>query len=197
MIKDFSGSRFGKLLIVSFNKRTKNIYKWNCICDCGKKVIVDIGDLKRGHTKSCGCLHKKLNGLCNSREYHSWRSMVYRCHYKDSISYKNYGAKGIKVCNRWRTSFLNFLEDMGKRPDGTTLDRIDTSGNYCKDNCRWATWKQQGRNRSNNHIIEAFGKKQTLTGWAEEFGLSRVTIMVRLKLGWPIELALSKKIRGN
>jgi len=196
MRTDITGLRFGKLLVVSFSHRVKNWQSmWNCICECGKKAIVNGRALKTGNTKSCGCLHTKLNGLWGSNTHVTWDTMIRRCYNPKHISYKYYGALGINVCDRWRETFINFYDDMGARPEGMTLDRIDSKGNYCKENCRWATMKQQQRNRSSNHIIEAFGKRQTIIEWAEETGLSKSNIISRLKSKWPIQEVLNKKLR--
>jgi hypothetical protein len=123
--------------------------------------------------------------------------MKNRCYNKKHAGYKNYGGKGITVCVEWYDSFVCFLKDMGERPHNKTLDRIDNSGNYCKDNCRWASKSEQQRNRSNFICLEAFGKKQTLNQWSDEFGIKVASIYWRIRNGWDIEDAISKKLRGN
>lgn len=191
---NITGLRSGKLIVISPSHQVDKHYWWKCKCDCGNEVIIAGQRLRDKKTQSCGCITKTQNGLSTSLTYRSWKSMIQRCYDTKVPHYKRYGAKGITVCERWQKSFLNFLEDMGERHKGMTLDRMNSTGNYCKENCRWATNKQQGRNRSNNHIIEAFGKKQTLIDWAEETGINWSTILIRLKRSnWPVELALTKK----
>ena len=193
--KDLTGKRFGKLLVESSLRiEGKKGSYWICICDCGNKKICANGHLHSGQTKSCGCIMQTQKGLSNTPSYRSWRSMNQRCYDKTVPHYARYGARGINVCDRWRYSFLSFLDDMGDRPTGKTLDRIDTGGSYCKENCRWATNNQQGNNRKNNHLITAFGKTQTLTEWGREKNLKWCTLLGRILLGWSIEDTLTKEL---
>lgn len=135
------------------DNRHRQLY-WNCVCDCGKETIVAGMNLRNDHTKSCGCFHLdavRTHGLARTKTYISWISMKTRCSNKnDKYKYGIYGGRGITICDRWLNSFENFLEDMGKRPKNHTLDRIDSTGNYEPDNCRWATPLQQARNRRLN-----------------------------------------------
>lgn len=128
-----------------------------------------------------------------SPTYKTWEHMIRRCENPADIGYKHYGAKGIAVCERWRRDFTAFLSDMGPRPDGMTLDRIDTSGNYEPSNCRWATAKQQARNNSRSRMLTAFGKTQNVTAWADELKINPQTIRVRLWRGYSDQLALTGK----
>jgi len=128
-----------------------------CSCRCGLEKEVYLDHLKNGFSRSCGnydpkraeySSSKKLGILSKrTREYRSWQSMKTRCYNKNAINYKNYGGRGISICDEWKRSFDIFLEDMGNRPMGSSLDRIDVNGNYCKENCRWATPSEQIRNR--------------------------------------------------
>jgi hypothetical protein len=150
---DLTNQRFGRLIVLRQNGRSKgNSVLWLCQCDCGKQRTVASPDLRSNHTRSCGCLNidqLKSNpigvrhGKYNSPEYLSWKSMLARCRNPNSPDYKRYGGRGITVCEQWH-SFSKFLEDMGARPEGMTLDRYpDNDGNYELSNCRWATPMQQ------------------------------------------------------
>lgn len=144
---DISKERFGKLIALNVSHQVDKLYFWNCICDCGGNITTSGNRLRSGVTKSCGCIVKKQNGLSNSSSYRSWDAMIQRCYDKKVPHYERYGGRGISVCDRWRNSFLIFLEDMGTRPEGKTLDRIDNSGNYEPANCKWSTMKEQNNNR--------------------------------------------------
>ncbi len=184
----------GKLTVISFSHIDKNAY-WNCLCQCGNSCVILGNRLRSKKTTSCGCITKTQNGLSKCETYKSWSAMIQRCYDVFVVHYQRYGAKGIKVCERWKNSFSNFITDMGQRPKGKTLDRINCLGNYEISNCRWCTYKQQANNKSNNKIIEYLGKKQTLTQWAEEYSIASVTLRKGLiDLKWPIEKALTKKV---
>jgi len=143
---------------------TRKYRKFLCLCDCGNEVEVRLDKLKRGSTKSCGCFNFELiskpHGPRNAKhghtiggkptpEFYSWWSMKMRCTNKNAKHYQYYGGRGITVCNEWFNSFENFFKDMGNRPDGMTLDRINNDGNYEPSNCRWSTPSQQLKNRRN------------------------------------------------
>lgn len=126
--------------------------------------------------------------------HNSWVQMRARCNSKTHHAYARYGGRGITVCDRW-DDFRNFFEDMGERPTGKTLDRINNDGNYEPANCRWATRKKQSNNSSSVHPVSYNGKIQSITLWAEELGISRSLIASRLRRGWPIEKALTQSSR--
>lgn len=150
---DIKGKRFGRLLILNKVKaKNKAGAYWLCVCDCGNKTIVHSGNLRLGHTKSCGCLkkdnppnYKHGKSQIHDRTYRTWIGMRQRCNNLKSNGYKNYGGRGIKICERWH-NFENFFSDMGERPQGKSINRINNDGNYEPDNCEWATQKQQRRN---------------------------------------------------
>lgn len=127
--------------------------------------------------------------------YKTWLNMRRRCSEVNNISYHNYGGRGIKVCDRWNSSFEDFLLDMGLQPKGKTLDRIDNNQGYYKENCRWSSWIEQCLNQRSNRLITAFGKTKHLTVWATENKLASSTISKRLSSGWPAEKAVSAKVK--
>jgi len=196
---------FGRLVVVSFSHvdSGKNSH-WDCVCDCGKLTTVRGSHLKNGATKSCGCLrsevvssYQKTHGKSFTKTYISWSSMKRRCNNKNSIGYKNWGGRGIKYCKEWNV-FENFHKDMGDKPGKNySLDRIDNNKGYSKDNCRWATRKEQNRNRRDNILHKYNGKSRTLTEISELTGIKRATIWSRINiLGWTLEEALNTLVRG-
>jgi hypothetical protein len=158
--KDLTGKQFGKLIVLKYLRSTiAGVSIWKCACECGKQVDVYYGNLTQGHSQSCGCFaidirknkalkHGHLINYKQSPEYSSWAHAKSRCCNLKNRDYKNYGGRGIKMCNSWLNSFSNFLLDMGKRPTADhSIDRINNDGNYTPTNCRWATKSIQMTNR--------------------------------------------------
>jgi len=193
---DITGKKFHKLLVIEYAGRNRTSAQWLCLCDCGNKVIVVGNKLRSGHTKSCKCNQKEAvkkmaetHGMTNSPEYGSWRSMRERCNNPNNIGYKDYGAKGITVCERWQSSFENFLKDMGKKPTTKhTVDRKDFTKGYSPENCKWATYLEQGSNIRRNVYIEYNGERLIIAHWARKFGINPSTISIANKENRVIQL---------
>jgi hypothetical protein len=199
--QDLTGRTYGRLTVVAYAGRRR----WHCRCACGSLRVVRGPDLKNGNSKSCGCLsrevsaataraHNRRHGMRDTPEYAAWKALRGRCLHPGHQAYHNYGARGVRVCERWAGAegFVNFFADMGPRPSSHhTLERIDNEGHYEPGNCCWATTKAQSRNKRTSFFIEHQGRRLTLAGWAEVTGLSRYCIRRRLKAGWDVARALS------
>jgi hypothetical protein len=155
---EMAGQVFGRLTVIEQAGKYRTECTWTCICDCGNTTVTTGYRLRSGATKSCGCLHRevtskvysnltKSHGMTKSREYKSWTQMIQRCTNPNHHAWKNYGGRGIKVCREWLDSFEQFYADMGERPEGMSIDRIDNNGDYCAANCRWATPRMQIANQ--------------------------------------------------
>lgn len=184
------GMRFNRLICSRPDvlRGTKNSSEF--ICDCGSIVIRKNDNVKSGMTKSCGCLRKyahnkrrETHGASNSKTWKTWSSMKNRCLNSNYDRYSSYGGRGITVCDRW-FSFEKFFEDMGTRPDGKTLDRIDNNGNYEPSNCRWSTPKQQLRNTRTTVFLNINGKRTPLVEACEIFAVAPYLVRERIKRGW-------------
>ncbi len=213
--KDFVPETFGRLTTIGprFMLPSPNVKDSRsmqvCQCDCGNVVLLQCNHLVCQHTKSCGCLRPTYcravyteHGMTKSSEYRIWCQIRNRCQSEKNQAYPNYGGRGIKVCDRWSSTgigFLNFYADMGPRPSADhSIDRIDNNGNYCPENCRWATRKEQARNRKSNNLVRYKDRIQCVTAWAEEYGISEYRLSTRLKQGMPIEDAIaSLRTKGN
>jgi hypothetical protein len=197
---DLSGVRFGRLTAVERAGSIRRNPAWRCRCDCGNEIVARRFHLIRGSTKSCGCSrsdcarHGHARGVARTSEFRIWESMRSRCRNPMNTAYKHYGGRGITVCERWQT-FENFLADMGKRPLGKSLERVNNDGNYEKSNCRWASHKEQMRNRRTTKMIEWNGRTQSLVDWSDEIGISASVIHGRIRRGWEIEAALTSPQR--
>lgn len=159
------GVRFGRLVVVkqATNDKYDNT-RWECVCDCGTAKVITGMCLRDDSTNSCGCLQKefrlklgqrqKVNSYRNSNHYlySTWNNMFHRCYNPKCKEYKYYGKRGIKICDAWLYNFCTFVSDMGERPNGMSIDRIDNDGNYEQNNCRWATPLQQSKNRRNYDV---------------------------------------------
>lgn len=202
--KDLSGQRFGRLVAQELaGKNADRAYTWHCLCDCGEKTVAPGSGLRRGSSQSCGCLQRdkarvsgamsKRHAMYGTRTYIVWAGMLQRCNNPIAPGYRRYGQRGISVCAEWH-DFAAFLRDMGERPAGTSIDRINNDGNYEPGNCRWATRKQQARNTSANRVLHYQGKSMSVADWAETTGVSYNLLRRRVLTGWPAERAITTPV---
>lgn len=187
--KDLTGMTFNRLTVIERAPNKGKQTMWRCLCDCGNVCIVRCDHLKDGHTKSCGCYNHEVvtkHGIYNTKIYHTWEGIHARCYNPNNEQYPNYGGRGIKVCERWHV-FDNFYDDVSILPHfgekGYTLDRIDVNGDYCPENCRWATQKQQCNNRRNNVKVVYKGEVMTTAEAAEKSGVNYATLKSRYRVG--------------
>jgi hypothetical protein len=198
---DMTGVKVGRLAFTKqVGKDRWGEYIWEAVCDCGTTKNYKAKSARQGRTSSCGCLRKEKNNNtrhgCSkhghvTKTYATWQRMIRRCCSQKDKRWKDYGGRGISVCDRWADSFENFLKDMGEAPDGHSIDRIDNNGNYEPSNCRWATNKEQTRNKRTNVLITYQGRTQCVAAWAEEWGINRATLGDRLKAGWSVDKAFA------
>lgn len=208
VVKLRTGVRFGRLKVIGEGgRRPAGEVLWLCVCDCGTEKRIPGSRLRSGASKSCGCLrrerghlrgrqnrtHGHASGGATSPTYRTWRAMIQRCTDLNATGYDNYGGRGIKVCDRWLEGFENFVVDMGLRPSGRTIDRLDPNGNYTRENCRWATDTQQRETRRDSISLEYKGEKRSLLGWSKHLGIPYATLHQRWSKGWPTEKILSKR----
>jgi hypothetical protein len=194
------GHVYGRLTVIAEANKNGRSTMWLCRCKCGNEKAIAAGSLRNGVSKSCGCLHKEssaangrrstIHGMKNTPTYESWRAMRKRCFSKYDQAYARYGGAGITVCDSWKNSFAAFLSDMGERPEGTSIDRIDPFGNYEPSNCRWADRKTQSRNKKNTKKVYFLGRYYAVIDIAERTGFNYSTICKRLSKGDSIESAL-------
>ncbi len=198
---DLTGKKFNRLLVLGFSHLNNyGVLYWHVRCDCGNKRAVRGSSLKNGRTKSCGCFHKELiskmfsiHGMGEKSIYRLWNSMRQRCLNAQNPQYKNYGGRGITVCNRW-AKFENFLEDMGEKPKRLTLERIDNNKGYSLKNCKWATRKEQSNNSRRNHILKYNNLSLTIAQWADKLKIKSNTLRNRIFRKWSTERALTQII---
>lgn len=204
-LNDISGKRFGRLTAKNREGKSSKPVFWRCVCDCGSEKVVAYKHLAYGTTVSCGCYRDENragwarrhghSGLGRTPTYVTWEAIKQRCQNPNAVGYESYGGRGIKLCERWR-SFPAFLEDMGERPPGSTIDRIDVDGDYVPGNCRWASNREQANNRRNARRLTFEGQTHSVTEWARKYGMSRGVLFHRVfSSGWPMKRALETPVK--
>lgn len=205
--KDITGQRFGRWVALGpIGRSPDNAIVWLCLCDCGRTVSVYGDSLRKGKSRSCGCLGKEkqatrqtTHGMSDSPLYFAWANMIQRCINPKNASYSNYGERGIGVCGEWQNSFESFCGHVAHLPNfgikGYSLDRIDNSGNYEPGNVQWSSISEQNRNTRQTHLITYHGKTQCMRAWAKELAMNENTLKNRLRKGWDIERALTTRVR--
>lgn len=197
---DRKDHRYERLIVISKapNASDKDTNaRWNCQCDCGNTTIAYGQDLARGKVKSCGCLNAERiqsHGMARTPVYNVWKQIFQRCENPKCPSFKNYGARGIGVCDEWR-DFARFFSDMGNPPHKRSLERRDNSKGYSKENCYWATARQQLNNKRTNRVLEFRGIKMSTSEWARRMRIPVTALFSRLEYGWSIEDALTKPLK--
>lgn len=201
-----AGTIIGKLTLLEKieDGKTPSRSNWKCLCECGNIGTFNIKNILKGIRQSCGCLiiensGRRIHGQASRRtgetpEYKTWMNMLARCSDSEGLKkrkeYKNYIGRGITVCDRWKSSFQNFFDDMGRKPSSKhSIDRINNDGNYEPSNCRWATSVQQGNNRRFNKLIKINDQVKTLEEWSRDFNIKSSVARKRIESGWPIKEA--------
>lgn len=219
VIRNLSGQVFGRLQVLSLDGRIRGGAAWMCLCTrCGNKTRKSTRQLTSGQTVSCGCKRKshggdrtRTHGDSQSLEHITWCGIRARCLNPNNKGFRYYGGRGITICSRWSASFSAFLEDMGRRPTPEhSVDRIDNNGGYdcghcvdcfsrgrIKTNCRWATKREQGRNRRSNRYITYNNETKMLVEWAESASMTQAQLIYRLSLGWTLPKALNTPVKSR
>lgn len=206
---NIEGNRYGRLVVISFYGYDKGFDRWKCKCDCGNETIVPRHALESGNTTSCGCYKRQRtiethykHGGYKDRLYGVWIDIKKRCYNENERSYKDYGGRGIEMCDEWKNDYGNFKSwaisagyDENAGYMECTIDRIDVNGNYCPENCRWANAVTQGNNRRTNKRIEINGRVKTLAQWAEEYGINTSTVNSRInQMKWDVVKAITTPV---
>lgn len=200
--ENMQGRRFGRLVAVSIaDYRLNNAIVWQCVCDCGNHKDARAASLKKGDVKSCGCLKAEckppdttVHGMSGYSGFKTWEGMHRRCSNPKDKDFALYGGRGIRVCEAWHDPTV-FANDMGEKPNGCSLDRIDPNGDYCPENCRWATPAEQGANKRTNRMIEHDGQVLHMSEWCRRLSVKPSTVLNRLNSGMDPSLALTMPSR--
>jgi len=209
------GLKFNRLTIVNYSLTDKwRQRNWNCICDCGNLIIASTANLKSSNTKSCGCLQKEkaaisgansatTHGLSKTKDgkktrlFRIWMGIKTRCYNPNVKEYKNYGGRGITMCDEWKNDFKSFHDWAIAKgySELLTIDRIENNKDYYPENCKWSTDKDQTRNRRSSRFLELNGESKVMSEWAELYGLTDQCLFQRLKKGWSVEKAITTRLR--
>ena len=192
---DITGNKYNMLTALELRRNSNGAIVWLCKCDCGNETFVRASNLKSGAVKSCGCLRKpkQKHGMSNSKLYRVWNGMKNRCYCKNTKSYKDYGARGIDVCDEWKNSAESFISWAIKNgySDEMTIERIDNGKGYSPDNCKWISKGEQTKNRRNCRTYTYNGKTHVLSEWCKELNVDYKMIHNRInKLHWTFEKAI-------
>ncbi|MEW5569731.1 hypothetical protein [Rossellomorea marisflavi] len=200
--KDLTGNKYNRLTVISFSHMKGKHSYWNCKCTCGKDKTARSDCLKNDTVKSCGCLNREAkrttHGLSKTKLYHVWAGMKDRCYNENSHGFTYYGSRGINVCEQWKNDYIEFHKwafESGYK-EGLTIERINVNGNYDPSNCKWITQEEQTRNMTSSRKITYDGKTQTISEWARELKINRVTLNCRLRV-WSIEDALTRPVESK
>jgi len=213
---DLTGQKFGRLTVISRGENDSHgTARWLCLCECGNIKLIRGDKLRHNEIMSCGCYQAELrksteraeniskaktrHGMSNTKLYYVYNNMIRRCYSPNNERYNNYGDRGIIVCNEWRNNIDSFFEwaIATGYTDGLTLDRINVNGNYCPENCRWASQKVQANNRTSNAYITHNGETHTIAEWSDITGLSPKLLYQRKRLGWDDSRILTEPVRHN
>ena len=200
---DLTGQKFGRLTVIKKIPSSTKETRWKCICDCGTIHETNTHELRRGSTKSCGCLNRDqakenikktiTHGMTNHRFYGTWYQMNNRCYNPNNQRFKSYGKRGISVCDEWKddpTAFLSWCDSQEPIPDRYTIDRINNDGNYCPENCRFVSYAEQMRGTSRNVLVDCEGETLCFTDYVKKYNIVSVEIARRrLSRGWDLKEA--------
>lgn len=200
---DLTGQKYGRLTVIEYAGKGKNhTHKWKCRCDCGNETVVNGYALRNGNTRSCGCLWKEVtraksttHGMKRTKLYNIWCGMKKRCDYEGNANYKDYGGRGIKVCEEWQKfePFMEWALTHGYT-DELSIDRINPNEGYCPKNCRWVDRYTQANNKTNNRHLTYNGETHTFAEWSRIAGIPYETLRWRLIRGWSAQRTLTEPI---
>lgn len=205
-VKINCGEKYGHLTAINFSHISElghQMWVFECDCENHTRCVIAASKVLSGHVKTCGCSRKISNNrkhnLSHTKLYNTYYKMRERCEHKKCPAYKNYGGRGITVCDEWKTGFDAFLKWANESgySDELTLDRIDVNKGYSPQNCRWVDFVTQQNNRRNNRLISFNGETHTVSEWSRITNISPYTLYERLKRGWTVEKTLSLPLKGE
>lgn len=201
--KDLSNQEFGYLTVICYAGNYRKRVSWLCFCRCGNSIVASSNSIKTGNTTKCrytckyAAAERLKTNVFQKPEYRVWTGIRKRCNNEKCDDYPDYGGRGITICERWN-DFKNFYEDMGPRPSKKhSIERDDVNGNYCPENCRWATNMEQANNRRNNRVLDYKNQSMTVSHWACLLKMNPYTLYDRLDNGWSVEKALTTPVKGT